>query len=191
MYGEWFILGLIFLMKTTFETQRLLFRELQLADAEAMFALDSDPEVMKYVGMQPLTDIAQTREIIANIRQQYLDYGIGRWAVVLKETGEVIGWAGLKFIKHLNGFADNYDLGYRFLKKHWNKGYGFESAQAWIDFGFDEMKLDRITAYVDVNNAASVNILEHKCGMRKINTFLDEGDVCAWYEILPEERPLR
>ena len=178
-------------MKTSFESARLLFRELQPTDAEAMFALDSDPEVMKYVGMQPLTDNVQTREIIANIRQQYLDYGIGRWAVVLKETGEVIGWAGLKFIKHLNGFADNYDLGYRFMRKHWNKGYGFESAQAWIDFGFNEMKLDRITAYVDVNNTASVNILEHKCGMRKINTFLDEGDVCAWYEILPEERPLR
>lgn len=170
-------------MKTSFETPRLLFRELQPTDDVAMFALDSDPDVVKYVGVKPVEDIEQTREIIKNIRQQYTDYGIGRWAVVLKETGEVIGWAGLKFIRHLNGFDDNYDLGYRFAKAHWGKGYGYESAKAWIDFGFREMKLKRITAYVDVENTASVSILE-KCGMRRVNTFMDEGDLCAWYELI-------
>jgi RimJ/RimL family protein N-acetyltransferase len=102
---------------------------------------------------------------------------------VLKETAEVIGWAGLKFIKHLNGFDNNYDLGYRFKKAHWGKGYGYESAKAWIDFGFNEMKLERISAYVDVENTASVRILE-KCGMHFVNTFMDEGDLCAWYEAI-------
>jgi len=169
-------------MRTSFESDRLLFRELQPSDDAALFALDSDPDVVKYVGVKPIDDIEQTREIIKNIRQQYIDYGIGRWAVVLKETGEVIGWAGLKFIKHLNGFDNNYDLGYRFQKGHWGKGYGFESAKAWIDFGFNEMKLERISAYVDVDNTASVRILE-KCGLQFVNRFLDEGDVCAWYEI--------
>jgi len=169
-------------MKTAFETQRLYFRELFPADDAAMFALDSDPEVVRYVGVKPIDDIEKTREIIKNIRQQYVDHGIGRWAVIHKESGEVIGWAGLKFIKHLNGFDDNYDLGYRFQKAHWGKGYGYESAKAWIDFGFNEMKLPRISAYADVENTASVKILE-KCGMRFVNKFLDEGDWCAWYEI--------
>jgi RimJ/RimL family protein N-acetyltransferase len=170
-------------MKTSFETDRLLFRELLPTDDIAMFELDSDPAVMQYLGTPPLTDIAQSREILKNIQQQYIDYGIGRWAVVLKETAEVIGWAGLKFIKHLNGFDDNYDLGYRFKKAHWGKGYGYESAKAWIDFGFNEMKLERISAYVDVENTASVRILE-KCGMHFVNTFMDEGDLCAWYEAI-------
>lgn len=169
-------------MRTTIESQRLLFRELQPSDAEAMFELDSDPDVVKYVGVKPLTHVDQTRQMIANIRQQYLDHGIGRWAVILKETNEFIGWAGLKYISELNGRKDIYDLGYRFLKRHWGKGYGSESARAFLDFGFNEMKLARISAYVDVENTASVKILEN-CGLQFTNTFMDEGDLCAWYEM--------
>lgn len=169
-------------MRTAIESPRLLFRELLLSDAEAMFELDSDPEVMKYVGMPPLTHIDQTRETIEKIRQQYLDFGIGRWGAFIKETNEFIGWAGLKYIDEINGQNDVYDLGYRFLKRHWGKGYGTESALAFLDFGFDEMHLERVSAYVDMENTASKRILE-KCGMRFVNTFLDEGDVCGWYEI--------
>lgn len=159
-----------------------MFRELLTSDAEAMFELDSDPDVVKYVGVKPLTHIDQTRQLIENIRQQYLDFGIGRWAVILKETNEFIGWAGLKYISELNDRKDNYDLGYRFLKRHWGKGYGSESARAFIDFGFNEMRLERISAYVDVENVASVKILEN-CGLQFTNTFIDEGDLCVWYEM--------
>jgi ribosomal-protein-alanine N-acetyltransferase len=169
-------------MKTSIETERLFFRELQPSDAEALFGLDSDPEVVRYVGVKPLTHIDETHRVIEMIRQQYLDFGIGRWAVILKGTNELIGWAGLKYIAELNRRKDNYDLGYRFLKKHWGKGYGTESAKAFIDFGFNDMKLERISAYVDVENAASVKVLE-KCGLKFTNNFIDQGDRCAWYEI--------
>ena len=169
-------------MKTAIETERLLLRELLPTDDIGLFELDSDPDVMKYVGVKPFTHIDQTRQLIEFIRQQYLEHGIGRWAVTLKETGEFLGWAGLKFIKEMNGRADNYDLGYRILKKHWGKGYATEAAQAFIDFGFNEMHLDRVSAYIDVNNIASQKILE-KCGLKLVNKFMDEGDLCAWYEI--------
>jgi RimJ/RimL family protein N-acetyltransferase len=169
-------------MKTTLETERLLFRELLPSDAEAMFELDSDPDVVKYLGVKPLTHVDQTRQLIDSIRQQYLENGIGRWAVILKETNAFIGWAGLKFIPEINDRKNVYDLGYRFLKRHWGKGYGSESAKAFIDFGFNEMQLPRISAYIDVENVASQKILE-KCGMKFTNTFMDEGDLCGWYEI--------
>jgi ribosomal-protein-alanine N-acetyltransferase len=89
----------------------------------------------------------------------------------------------LKYINELNGRKDNYDLGYRFLKRHWGKGYGTESARAFISYGFDEMKLMRISAYVAVENVASVKILE-KSGLKITNTFMGESDLCAWYEIV-------
>ncbi|HLA55277.1 MAG TPA: GNAT family N-acetyltransferase [Flavobacterium sp.] len=169
-------------MKTAFESERLLFRELLPSHAAAMFELDSDPEVCKYLGFKSFISIEESRNVIENIRQQYLDNGIGRWAAILKDTGEFIGWAGLKFIKRLNDRDDNYDLGYRFIQRHWGKGYGTESAKAFIDFGFNEMKLGKISAYVDVNNIASQKILE-KCGFKFTNNFIDEGDLCGWYEL--------
>jgi len=170
-------------MKNVMETERLFFRELLPSDVDVMFELDSDPAVVKYAGDKPLTHIDQARERIESVMQQYQEFGIGRWAAVLKETNEFIGWAGLKYIKELNGRKDNYDLGYRLLKRHWGKGYGTESAKACIRYGFDTMKLTRISAYADVNHDASVKILE-KCGLRFTNTFKEDESLCAWYEIL-------
>ena len=169
-------------MKTAIETERLLLRELLPTDDIGLFELDSDPDVMKYVGVKPFTHIDQTRQLIEFIRQQYLEHGIGRWAVTLKETGEFLGWAGLKFIQKINGHENVYDLGYRFLERHWGKGYGYESAQSFVNFGFNEMKLEKITAYLDVNNSGSKRILE-KCGFQFVNTFMDESDLCGWYEL--------
>jgi len=161
-------------------------RELLPGDDLGMFALDSDPDVLRYLGKQPLTDIAQSRAIIAAIRQQYTDNGIGRWAVILKETGEFLGWSGLKLERNINGHEQFYDLGYRFIKAHWGKGYGYESAQAFVDFGFNEMKLDTICASFEHGNKGSERIME-KCGMHFVNDFLYEGKqekvMCSWYEI--------
>lgn len=53
------------------------------------------------------------------VRQQYVDNGIGRWAVVEKESGLFIGWAGLKIETNVNDHASFYDLGYRFLPEFW------------------------------------------------------------------------
>lgn len=103
-------------------------------------------------------------------------------ATLLKNSNEFIGWAGLKYIAEINGRKDNYDLGYRFLRRHWGKGYGTESAKAFVAFGFNEMQLARMSGYANVAHPASINILE-KCGLQFTNTFTDDGDLCAWYEI--------
>lgn len=170
-------------MRTSIETERLLLRELLPTDDIGMFELDSDPEVHKYLGSKPLTDIAQSREMIAAIRKQYIENGIGRWAVILKETNEFLGWSGLKLEKNTNGHDRFYDLGYRFIPKHWGKGYGYESAQAFVDFGFNEMKLDMIYACFEHGNTGSQRIME-KCGLHFVNDFVyDDGSLCAWYEM--------
>lgn len=169
-------------MRTSLETERLLLRELLPTDDIGMFELDSNPQVHIYLGNKPVTSIEQAREAIANIRQQYLENGIGRWAVILKETNEFIGWSGLKLEKNVNGYERFYDLGYRFIQKHWGKGYAYETAKAFVDFGFNEMKLEKINAYADFDNLASRRVLE-KVGMRFVNAFDDEGTQEAWYEI--------
>lgn len=169
-------------MKTSIETERLLLRELLPTDDAGMFELDSNPEVHIYLGNNPVKSIEESREAIANIRQQYLENGIGRWAVILKETGEFIGWSGLKLEKNVNGHDTFYDLGYRFIQKHWGKGYAFETAKAFVDFGFNEMNLAIINAYADFDNLGSRKVLE-KVGMQFVNSFEYEGTEEVWYEI--------
>ena len=168
-----------------FDSARLHFRPLTEADTAAMFALDSDPAVHRYlggIGGRLLTDPAQSLAMIRFIEAQYTANGIGRWAVVLRATGEFMGWAGLKFVTEaVNGQRNFYDLGYRFLPRFWGQGYGFEAAQAWLRHGFDTMRLPRICAYADVENAASRRILE-KIGLRPGHEFADGGTRCAWYE---------
>ncbi len=171
-------------MKIFAETERLLFREILPADEHHFFELDSDLEVQKYVGKKPVTDLAQCRAVILSVRDQYQKNGIGRWAVVLKSTGEFIGWAGLKLVTEpVNNHSHFYDLGYRFIRKHWGKGYGQEAARASVKFGFEAMGLKKINAYAHAENAGSRKILE-KTGLRCLEMFREAGESHAWYEII-------
>jgi RimJ/RimL family protein N-acetyltransferase len=150
-----------------------------------MFALDSDPAVHRYlggIGGRLLTDPEQSREMIRFIQAQYVANGIGRWAVLLRATGEFMGWAGLKLVPGpINGRYGVYDLGYRFRPRFWRQGYGYEAAQAWLDYGFQTMGLPRISAYADAENAGSRRILE-KIGLQPGNEFMENGVRCVWYE---------
>ena len=168
-------------MKTSFETERLLLREVRPGDDRGFFELDSDPEVHRYLGQKPVRSIEECREAIAGLRDQYRQYGIGRWAVILKETGEFIGWSGLKVEKNVNGRERFYDLGYRFIRKHWGKGYATEAGKAWVDHGFRELRLEKICAYTSPQNIESQKVLS-KCGLVHTETFLYEGEPEFWYE---------
>ncbi len=156
-------------------------REFVDADDINIFTLDSDPLVQKYVGASPLKDIAQAREAIKSIRKQYVDNGIGRWAVLTKNDDTFIGWAGLKLIgEPINGFVEHYDVDYRLIKEHWGKGYGTECSKATVKYGFDVLKQKNLHAYVHQENVASKKTLE-KTGFVFQNSFEDDGDVCDWY----------
>lgn len=169
-------------MKTTFETERLRLREIVPSDDIGLYEMDSDPEVHIHLGNKPAKNIEEVRKQIANIRQQYLENGIGRWAVINKETGDFMGWAGIKIEKNINGHHRFYDLGYRFKPSYWNKGFATEAAKAFVDFGFTELKVDKICAYSSAANRASHNVLS-KCGLQHINTFIYEGGDELWFEI--------
>ena len=83
-------------------------------------------------------------------------YGYGRWACVDKASGEVIGFAGLKYLEELQGT----DLGYRLLPSYWGRGLATEAALASIDYGFQQLRLPRLLGLVDPENTRSVRVLE-------------------------------
>jgi ribosomal-protein-alanine N-acetyltransferase len=170
-------------MKTFLETERLLLREFLTTDDAGMFELDSNPAVHLYLGNKPVKNIDESRRYIENVHKQYQDNGTGRWAVILKETNEFIGWSGIKFIKDtINNHQNFYEIGYRFIEKHWGKGYATEAGLAFIDYAFNEMKVEALYAYADAGNKGSRNILE-KLGMQYVNSFEYEGEDEVWYEM--------
>lgn len=169
-------------MRKPIETERLILREVISADAEGMFELDSNPNVHLFVGKKPVTTIEESIAYIENLQQQYKTFGTGRWAVVLKETNEFLGWSGIKFITdEINNHKDFYEIGYRFIEKHWGKGYSTEAGKAFVDYAFNEMKVEALYAYADEGNKNSRKVLE-KLGFRYVNSFDYEDEREVWYE---------
>jgi RimJ/RimL family protein N-acetyltransferase len=169
------------------ETERLILRKFEESDVDRLFLLDSNPEVVKYVGTPPSTDIKESEHVIKMIQQQYKDNGVGRLAVIEKESNLLIGWSGLKFItKEINGYENIYELGYRFLPEFWGKGYAIESAKASLDFGFNDLNRDIIYACAHHENDGSNHILR-KLGFVKTGEFEEPDGLCFWYELEREK----
>src|ERR1044071_5803845 len=140
-------------MRFYLETPRLILRDLLPTDDAGIFMLDSDPEVHRYVGRKPITTIEQARQVIDIIRGQYESNGIGRWAVVEKDSNNFIGWAGLKLMKEpVNSHVDYHDLGYRFIRPYWGKGYATEAAMATLQYAWQVMCLPKVYAIANVDN---------------------------------------
>ena len=168
-------------MRVFAETQRLILREILPDDVDGFFEMDSDPEVHTYLGNKPVTDKSALIGIIDFIRQQYVENGIGRWAMLTKDHHQFIGWAGLKLVKELtNNHINYYDLGYRLGKKYWGKGYATEAALASLKYGFEVMHLQNIYAAAHRNNNASNRILQ-KTGFSFVETFHYDNEVNNWY----------
>jgi ribosomal-protein-alanine N-acetyltransferase len=173
-------------LKIFVETSRLILREILPSDDEAIFRLDSDPRVHRYLGNNPIKTMQEAQKAIEFIRQQYLENGIGRWAVIEKSTQDFMGWSGLKLMKETrNNITNYYDLGYRLMPQYWEKGYATESAIAARDYGFDTMKLDIINGTAECTNTASRHVLE-KAGLKRTGSFLYYGEMNDWFEITRE-----
>ena len=170
-------------MKLPIITERLILRKLTEDDVDNIFLLDSNPDVMKYVGVPPVASKAESEKMVENILGQYDKNGTGRLAVIEKATNKFIGWSGIKLLTNeVNGLKNVYELGYRFLPEFWGKGYATESAKASLELGFNQLNAEKIYAYADIENQSSNSILT-KLGFENKGAFLDNGDNCYWYEL--------
>lgn len=143
------------------ETDRLKLYEFNESHAEYIFRLNHDPDVMRYTGDVYFESIEHALEKI-KAYNHYRVYGYGRWLCEVKETREIIGWCGLKWEKE-DG-EEFVDLGYRFFKEYWGKGYATESAFASLNYGFEKLGMTNILARVLQENKASIHVMK-KLGM--------------------------
>lgn len=156
------------------ETPRLILRHFSVDDAGPMFLLNSDPEVIKYTGDPAFKNTFEARSFLENYNQ-YQKHGFGRWAVIDKISGDFLGWCGLKY----DPAIDETDIGFRFFRKYWNKGFATESAQASLTLGFESLKQKTIVGRAMKENTASIKVLE-KLGMifdREFDFYRGHGGV--------------
>ena len=92
----------------------------------------------------------------------YQEFGYGRFAVELKETGEVIGFCGIKYLKEI----DLPEVGYRYLKEYWGRGIGTEAARACVEFARQDLNINKLIALIIPENTASIRVAE-KLGMTR------------------------
>ena len=119
--------------RSILETERLILREFTLDDVEAFFELCTNPDVTRYTGDGGVASLEQARGFLLDYPiADYRKYGFGRWACVLKSSGVVIGFAGLKYLEDVK----EVDIGYRFLPAYWGIGLATEACRPTLEYGF-------------------------------------------------------
>lgn len=149
-------------IRTKLETERLKLRLFTLDDLPVMYELNTDPDVIKYADT-PVRNMAEARQRLEDgPLADYQQYGYGRFAVELKETGKVIGFCGVKYLPEI----DLPEVGYRYLKKYWGRGIGTEAAEACVEFARNDLKVKKLVALIVPGNIGSVRVAE-KLGMTR------------------------
>lgn len=150
------------------ETPRLALRCWNEADEEPLYAICSDPLVMRYVGDGSPWSRETTREFIATAMKNEREHGYCRWALVAKEGGQFIGFCGL------TPSEQGAEVGWRLAATHWGRGLATEAARAVLKYGFEQLGLQHITATVQAANEASRRVVE-KLGMLQEREFERNG----------------
>ncbi len=163
------------------ETKRTIMRRLTIEDANDFYGLNNDEEVLRYTGDKPFDNLQAVVDFL-NDYDQYEKYGVGRFAVLDKVTLQFIGWCGLKYSQDKN----EYDIGFRFDRHYWNKGFATETAKKCIDFGFEKIKIEKIVGRAMKENIGCIKVLE-KLGMTFKENFDFEGSAGAIYELTYKE----
>ena len=159
------------------ETERLYLREITPADAQFAYDLNLDEEVIRYTGDDAFESVEEAKEFFEKY-DHYSKYGFGRWAVVRKSDDEILGWCGLKYSEE----KDEFDIGFRFFRKHWNSGYATESAIACLNVGFEKFNMKTIVGRARKENFASIRVLE-KLGLTHSKSYEEDGQNWEVYSI--------
>ncbi|HEV2617577.1 MAG TPA: GNAT family N-acetyltransferase [Candidatus Acidoferrales bacterium] len=152
------------------ETERLILRHMRLEDLEALFATLGDPVTMKYYPHAFLREDV-TRWIERSVKS-YEENGYGLYAMVLRETGTVIGDCG-HARQEVEGRAE-IEIGYHVQREHWRKGYATEAARGALAYGFETLHAKRLISLIRPENIPSRRVAE-KMGMGIEKEVLRQG----------------
>jgi len=144
------------------ETQRLVLRRFEINDAAALYTnWASSADTVTFMRMPPHQSADDTRAFVQSIIDNYEKTDTYRWAIVLKENNEPIGFIGLTV---LSEYDETGDFGYSVGKAYWNYGYTTEALAAVLRYGLEKAGFNRLEAYHSIRNMASGRVMQ-KCGL--------------------------
>jgi RimJ/RimL family protein N-acetyltransferase len=159
----------------TLETDRLTLRGWRDDDLDALAALNADPEVMRYIGDGSVRDRRQSAEGLLKMMATWQERGYGLFAVEVRETGVLIGWAGFAVPDFLPEVLPAVEIGWRLNRGSWGYGYATEAATAALRFGFLDRGLDRIISIRHVLNVRSARVMEKLGLSHEFDTVVPEN----------------
>lgn len=167
-------------MPPLLKTERLILRAPETGDLEAIYRLGRNPRVMRFIAgtMQSLEDARRelTRRI-ATAKEP-----LGYWVAEEKNSGDFVGWMGLKFLED----SGDIEIGYRFMEEHWGKGYATEGGAKVLDYAFITLNLEKVVAVAMEENRASTRVME-KLGMTMVDRGHYYGTECVYYRVWRED----
>jgi ribosomal-protein-alanine N-acetyltransferase len=153
------------------ETERLVIRcFLPDQDAEPMFRVYGDAEVMRFIPGGAVADEAAVRSLLERYVEAHRRLGFSSWAVVEQNTGRPIGDAGFGLFEP----TGEIELGYTLARNYWGHGLATEAARACLAAGLEQLAVERIIAVVDAENETSLRVPE-RIGMRRVETIQAHG----------------
>jgi RimJ/RimL family protein N-acetyltransferase len=162
-------------MREILRTDRLVLRDITEADAEALFDLDSDPEVMHYIGPRPTSEVAPYRERIRNV---YIPFQAHPWhgvrIVLDRISGEFLGWVFIRpatasrNARELGWTRDGEEeIGFRYHRSAWGRGIATEAGRSLIEIALADPATTAVVACASATNARSLRVLE-KLGLERV-----------------------
>ncbi|RKE39945.1 RimJ/RimL family protein N-acetyltransferase [Paraburkholderia sp. BL23I1N1] len=146
-----------FFKSVTLNTPRLILRPPRHEDVQALFAIWSDPDAMRYFSFPAMTGLDQATERVTRLLKTSTEGEALVCVVELRATGAVLGHCDLF---NVNEQCRRAEIGFSLQRNHWGSGYMTEAASALIEHAFDTLSLRRIEADIDPRNAASARLLE-------------------------------
>jgi ribosomal-protein-alanine N-acetyltransferase len=163
------------------ETERLWIRPVQGDDCEDLFALYSDPEVMRFT-TGGVRNRAQTKDRLVQVITHWKQHGFGILALILKEKGCFIGTCGFGYMHNQR----DVELAYRLARPFWGQGLATEAASRVVRHAFEDLRMPRVIATARLDNVAPQAVLR-KLGMTYKQPYQYDGHEAVMYEI---ENPL-
>jgi XTP/dITP diphosphohydrolase len=148
------------LRSASVETDRLILRPLQPDDLPAFEPLWADEEVMRYIGAGGTRTGDSAAALLDALIAHREQHGFSLWAMVPREVGRPVGWAGLLVPTFLPAVLPAVEVDYGLGREWWGRGYATEAARAALDHGFGVLELDRLIAIVYPDNIRSLAVID-------------------------------